>query len=88
MKQDLNEIFRCLETLHLTDPALRKERIAETETLEMFACEIIPALRGTQENSRRFYPVTTSAPNSFMYEVEGRSQNKIPRNKLKETRAR
>tara|TARA_R100001463_G_scaffold135282_1_gene198419 strand:- start:541 stop:807 length:267 start_codon:yes stop_codon:yes gene_type:complete len=85
MKQDPNEILRCLETIHLTDPALIKERAAELEVLEVFALQTFPGLRRTKKNRRRFYPVPTLTPSAFVDEVKRRSQNEITSKNFKKT---
>lgn len=37
---DLEEVLRCLETLHLTDPALLPQRESEIETVKRFLIQL------------------------------------------------
>tara|TARA_R110000744_G_scaffold37525_4_gene85887 strand:+ start:225 stop:527 length:303 start_codon:yes stop_codon:yes gene_type:complete len=85
MKQDLDEVLSCLETLHLTDPALHQERAAELKVLEMFALQTAPALSRTKKNSGRFKTIPAFTPRPLVDKVERRSQNEITSKNLKKT---
>ena len=63
--EELHEILRCLESIHLTDPALIPERQAELERLQVFCGELISARRA-QIDTSRLDPETRQRPGAIV----------------------